>query len=123
MFGLTLSKPALYALVVAAALALAGLGFWRGMAAIDNAREAAVAAAIETRDSYWREQIAISNAAAEKERASIAERVIDAEAARGVADAAAADAYERLRKKNEALPDGDGCGVSAERGGLLDSIR
>lgn len=123
MFGLTLSKPAIYAAVVAVVLALAGLGFWRGVTAIRVDKERAVAVAIESRDAHWRGQIAESNAAAERERADMAERLSAAntERARAVADAAAA--YEELRKKNEELPGGDGCGLSPDRGGLLDAIR
>lgn len=108
---------------VAAALVIVAFGFWRGMAAIDAAQERAVAAAILAERNHWTTQIAASNAVAEKERADMAERLSAAntERARAVADADAA--YEELRKKNEELPGGDGCGLSPDRGGLLDAIR
>lgn len=111
------------ALVVVAVLAIAGLGFWRGMAAIDAAQERAVAAAVLAERNHWTAQIAASNAVAEKERADMAERLSAANTERAEAVRQAGDAYEKLRKKNEELPGGDGCGLSPDRGGLLDAIR
>lgn len=118
-----LSKPALYGLAAALLLALAGLGFWRGMAAIESAQQRAVTVAIEGRDSHWRAEIAKSNAEAANARAAQAILVADAAAKQAHAEADAKAAYDELEKKNAALPVNPECGLSAERGGLLDQIR
>lgn len=123
MFGLSLSKPALYGLLALGLVALAGLGFWRGMAAIDSAQQRAVAIAVEGRDDHWKAQFAESNAAVANARAAQAILVADAEAKRARAEADAKAAYDELEKKNAAMPVNPECGLSAERGGLLDSIR
>lgn len=123
MLGLNVSKPALIALAAALLLALAGLGFWRGMAAIETAQSRAVAVAIEGRDAHWRAEIAESNAQVANARAAQAILVADAAAKQARAEADAKAAYDELEKKNAALPVNPECGLSAERGGLLDSIR
>ncbi|MGX1786825.1 hypothetical protein ACWIGM_08820 [Bosea sp. NPDC055332] len=119
----SLSKPAIIALAVALLLALAGLGFWRGMAAIDSAQRRAVAVAVEGRDAHWRAEIAKSNAEVANARATQAILVANAAAKQARAEADAKAAYDELEKKNAALPVNPECGLSAERGGLLDSIR
>ena len=123
MFGLSISKPALYGLAALGLVALAGLGFWRGLAAIESNQAAAVAQATAARDSHWEAQIAKSNAAVANARAAQAILVADAEAKRARAESAAQAALDELEKKNAALPVNPDCGLSAERGGLLDAIR
>lgn len=120
---LSLSKPALTVLAVAALIALAGIGFWRGMVAIESAQAAAVAIAVEGRDAHWRGEIAKSNAEVANARAAQAILVADAAAKQARAEAEAKAAYDELEKKNAAMPVNPECGLSAERGGLLDSIR
>lgn len=123
MLGLKLGKPALYAAALAALLALAGLGFWRGMAAIENAQQRAVAVAVEGRDSHWRAEIEASNAAVANARAAQAILVAAAEVKRAKAEAEAKAAFDELERKNAALPVNPECGLSLERGGLLDAIK
>lgn len=118
-----LSKPVLIALAAALLLALAGFCFWRGMAAIENAQARAVAVAVEGRDSHWRAEIAKSNAEVANARAAQAILVADAAAKQARAEAEAKAAYDELEKKNAALPVNPECGLSAERGSLLDAIR
>jgi Skp family chaperone for outer membrane proteins len=104
-------------------LAIIGFGFWRGMAAIDAAQERAVKAAVSAERNHWTAQIAESNAAVERERAELSDRLSIANSERARADESVRAAYEELRKKNEEMPGGDGCGLSPDRGGLLGAIR
>jgi hypothetical protein len=67
--GLKLSRGLVIGLVIAGLFAAGGLGFWRGMAAIERMVETARVEAIAGRDAHWRGEIAQSNAAAEAERA------------------------------------------------------
>ncbi|CAN7598353.1 hypothetical protein [Bosea sp. LjRoot237] len=120
---LKLGKPALYALALAGLLALAALGFWRGMAAIDNAQAAAVAVATAAERNHWRAEIEKSNAAVANARAAQAILVAAAETKLARAEADAKAAFDELEKKNAALPVNPECGLSAERGGLLDRIK
>lgn len=104
-------------------LAIIALGFWRGMAAIDAAQERAVKAAVSAERGYWVTEIANSNALAELERLEMSRRVLAAETERAEAETQAKTAFDELEKKNAEMPGGDGCGLSLERGSLLDAIR
>ena len=104
-------------------LAIIAFGFWRGMAAIDAAQERAVKAAVSAERGYWITEIANSNALAERERLEMSRRVFAAETERAEAESTADAALENLRKKTAEMPGGDGCGLSLERGSLLDAIR
>lgn len=104
-------------------LAIVAFGFWRGMAAIDAAQERAVKAAVSAERGYWVTEIANSNALAERERLEMSRRILAAETERAEAETQAKTAFDELEKKNAELPDGDGCGLSLERGSLLDTIR
>lgn len=118
-----ISKPALYMAVIAIILALAGLSFWRGMAAIDGMVTSAAVTARSERDAVWKDQIAESNAVAERARADQAIKAAALEFAAAQAEARATAALSELEKKNAALPGADSCGLSAERGRLLDDLR
>jgi hypothetical protein len=76
MFGLSRTAVTLAAaaLVYSLLVAVGGLAFWRGMAAIERMTEAAATAAREERDAHYRAEIAASNAriAAERAEAAIA---------------------------------------------------
>ena len=117
--GIKLGKGVIIALGFAALLAIAGLSFWRGMAAIDSLVETARTSAIAERDAHWRAEIATSNAAVEAERHRQAEAAL-------VADQATRAELEALQKqlidleaRNAALPNGDRCGLDRGRVRLL----
>lgn len=109
--------------MAAMVLAVIAFGFWRGMAAIDAAQERAVKAAVSAERGYWVTQIAESNALAERELLEMSRRILAAETERAEAEAQAKTAFDELEKKNAELPGGDSCGLSLERGSLLDAIR
>lgn len=67
--GFKLSRGLVIGVMVAGLLAAGGIGFWRGMAAIERVVETARTEAIAARDAHWRGEIAKSNALAEAERA------------------------------------------------------
>ena len=117
--GLKWGKPVVILLVLAAFLALTGLGAWRAMVRIDNMVVRAAESARVERDAHWRAEIAASNAAVERARA-------DQIAAAALAEAKANAELATLRKTlsdmeaaNAALPDADRCGLGRDRVRLL----
>lgn len=86
--GLKLTRGLVIGLVIGGLFAAGGLGFWRGMAAIERMVETARVEAIDKRDAHWRGEIAQSNAVAEAERArqSIAAATSSAVAERTISD-------------------------------------
>lgn len=112
-------KAGLIALAVAAVLALAGLGFWRGIASVGAMVEAARIAAAAERDARWEAEIARANEAVERARAdqAIAVAAIEREAAEHAARLE--DQLERLERENASLPDGGDCGLGRDRVRLL----
>lgn len=108
-------------LAIAALLALAGLGYWRGMTALDGMVAEARASAVAERDAHWRAEIAASNAEAERQRA---EQAINAAAAQGAAQlriAALTSELEQMEAANAGLPNGDACGLGRDRVRLLNA--
>lgn len=108
---------------LAALLALAGLGFWRGLVAIERMEETAAAAARQERDTHWRAEIARANAAVSAARA---EQVL----ASARADTAARDAEGRfqeqlkqLEKNDAALAGGADLVLRRDRVRVLDGAR
>ena len=102
-------------ITILAAMGLYAWGAHQLRTLVTEAREEAK----EARDQFWRAAIAESNATAEAARAASAN-------ARAQAEATARAEIDRLRvqltdmeKANAALPDGDLCGIDAERLRLL----
>lgn len=109
--------------IVLVLLALAGLGFWRGLVAIERLQAQAAEAAHAERDAHWRAEIAAANAQAERARADQAQAVATIEA-RAAGDAARLQAeLNEMEKANAALAGGDRCGLERDRVRLLDGAR
>jgi hypothetical protein len=104
-------------------LALAGLGFWRGMVAIERMQERAAGAARAERDAHWRAEISAANAKAEHARADQAQAVAAIEA-RAAGDAVRLQTeLNEMEKANAALAGGDRCGLGRDRVRLLDGAK
>lgn len=86
--------------VLATLLALAGLGFWRGLVAIERLQNEAATLARQERDSHWQAEIAKANAAVEAARAN--QVLISARA-----DTAARDAEARFQEQLKQLEKDD----------------
>lgn len=86
--------------VLASLLALAGLGFWRGLVAIERLQDEAATLARQERDSHWQAEIAKANAAVEAARAN--QVLISARA-----DTAARDAEVRFQERLKQLEKDD----------------
>lgn len=106
-------------IVVALLFAAGGLGFWRGLVAIERIETAAAEGAKNLCNAGWEAQIAKSNTAVATART---EQVL----ASARADAAARDVegqvqarLKQLGEANAALPGGDHCGLSRDRVRLL----
>lgn len=113
--GLNLSR----AFVALALLALAALGFWRGIATIKGMVSEARTAAIMERDAHWTAEIEKSNAETAlrqlqdqhiaQQRSAVAEAEITGLKA----------TLSELEKSNVALPNGARCGLGRDRVRLL----
>lgn len=110
-------------LAVLALLALAGLGFWRGMVAIDAMEARAAATAKAERDAHWRAQIATSNALVEKARADQAVAAMAADEKLRAAAAEFETQLKDLESRNAELPHGDRIGIGRDRVRLLNGAR
>lgn len=117
---LTLSKPVVIALAVAGLLALAGAGFWRGMARIEAMTLAAADGARKERDAHWSAEIEKSNAAVARVHAEQAARVVALESEIASAEARSVSLENELERKNAELPNAAVCGLDAGRWRLLD---
>lgn len=117
----SISKPAAYAIIVGGLLALAGLGFWRGLSKIDAMVAHAATAAKTERDAHWQAEIAKSNQAVAEARTEQALRSVALQAAVAAADDRARAAEDLLEKRNAELPAGPSCGLDRARGRLLDT--
>ncbi|CAN5129145.1 hypothetical protein BH10PSE8_BH10PSE8_00910 [soil metagenome] len=111
------------AIAVIALLALAGLGFWRGMVAIDAMELRAATTARAERDAHWRAEIATSNALVEKARADQAVAAMAADAAIREAQSRFQAELKDLEKRNAELPHGDRVGIGRDRVRLLNGAR
>jgi len=105
--------------VLALLFAAGGLGFWRGLVAIERIQSAAAEGATKLCNAGWEAQIAKSNVAVATART---EQVL----ASARADAAARDVegqvqarLKQLGEANAALPGGDHCGLGRDRVRLL----
>lgn len=116
---LALSKPVVIVIAIAGLLALAGAGFWRGMARIDALTVAAADGARKERDAHWQAEIEKANAATERARSDQAVRAAMLEAAAAAASERAASMETELEKANAALPNAAACGLDRDRGRLL----
>lgn len=122
-FALRNWKPLAGAFAVLVLLALAGVGFWRGMVAIDAMEARAAAAATKARDAHWRAEIATSNALVEKARADQAEAAMRADATIREAESRHQTELKDLESRNAQLPDGDRRGIGRDRVRLLNGAR
>ncbi|SFD78149.1 hypothetical protein SAMN05428997_1587 [Bosea sp. CRIB-10] len=117
------SKPLAGVGAALALLALAGLGFWRGVAVIERLQAQAAASARAERDAHWRAEIAAANALAERARAEQAQAVAAIEA-RAAGDARRLQTeLNAMEAANAALAGGDRCGLERDRVRLLDGAR
>lgn len=104
-------------------LALAALGFWRGMVAIERMQAQAAATARAERDAHWRAQISAANAEMERVRADQAQAMAAIEA-RAAGDAARLQTeLNEMEKANAALAGGDRCGLERDRVRLLNGAK
>lgn len=104
-------------------LALAGLGFWRGMAAIERLQEKAAESARAERDAHWRVEISAANVQAERARADQAQAVAAIEARAAGDTARLQTELNEMEKANAALAGGDRCGLERDRVRLLDGAK
>lgn len=114
-----MSKPLIGALAIAGLVALGGLGFWRGMAAIKSSIETAAESARAERNAHWKAEIAISNAEASARRAAQASAAAKAESEAGAQIARLTQQLTELERANATLPGGDACGIGRDRLRLL----
>lgn len=112
-------KPLIALLVVLVLLALAGLGFWRGLVAIERLQETAASAARDQRDAHWTAEIAKANAAVERARAEQAQAAMAADATLRETTARFQTELNDLEARNAALPDGARRGLGRDRVRLL----
>jgi hypothetical protein len=104
-------------------LALAGLGFWRGMVAIERLQKQAAEAARAERDAHWKAEIGAANAKVERARADQAQAVAAIEV-KAAGDAARFQTeLNVMEKANAALAGGDRCGLERDRVRLLDGAK
>jgi predicted lipid-binding transport protein (Tim44 family) len=113
-------KPALALAAVLLVLLLIGLCFWRGMVAIDGMQDRASLAAKAAADAKWQAQIALSNAAVERERADQIRASAAADKAARAEIARLSETLSDLERRNASLPNADACGLDHDRVRLLD---
>ena len=114
-------RATLIALVAIAGLsALAGAGFWRGMARIEAMTLAAADGARKERDAHWSAEIEKSNSAVARVHAEQAARVVTLESEIASAEARSVSLENELERKNAELPNAAVCGLDAGRWRLLD---
>jgi hypothetical protein len=111
----TIAVVALVALLFAAG----GLGFWRGMVAIERIETAAAAGATKLCNAGWETQIAKSNVAVATARTEQALASARAEAVSRDVESQVEARLKELGKANAALPGGDHCGIGRDRVRLL----
>lgn len=107
------------ALLIASLFALAGVGFWRGLVAIERMQAAAADGATKLCNAGWETQIAKSNVAVATART---EQVLASARADAVSRDVEGQVEARLKelgKANAALPGGDRCGIGRDRVRLL----
>lgn len=113
MFGL--SKPVAYGLAALALLALAGLGFWRGVDRIAEWQASIARAAAEARDAKWKAEIERSNALVAEARATQARAALALAEALAAERQRTADRLAELETANASLPGADAICLDADR--------
>lgn len=112
-------KAAAVAVVVALLFAAGGLGFWRGLVAIERIQAEAAAAATRICNAGWESQIAKSNVAVATARTEQALASARADAAARDVEGQVQARLKQLGEANAALPGGDHCGLGRDRVRLL----
>jgi Flp pilus assembly protein TadG len=100
-------------------LALGGLGFWRGLVAIERMQTAAADGATRLCNAGWETQIAKSNVAIATARTEQVLASARADAASRDVESQVEARLKQLGKANAALPGGDHCGIGRDRVRLL----
>lgn len=108
---------------LAALLALAGLGFWRGLVAIERLQATAATRARQERDSHWQAEIAKANAAVATARADQVVASARADIAARDAESRFQDELKKLEKDDAALAGGADLVLRRDRVRVLDSAR
>lgn len=106
-------------IVVALLFAAGGLGFWRGLVAIERIQTAAAEGATKLCNAGWETQIARSNVAVASARTEQALASARADAASRDVESQVEARLKELGKANAALPGGDRCGIGRDRVRLL----
>lgn len=106
--------------VLVALFALGGLGFWRGLVAIERLQDQAAATARDAQDAKWRGQIAEANAAVATARAEQALAAARADAASRDAEARFQTELTKLEKADAALAGGADLVLRRDRVRVLD---
>jgi uncharacterized iron-regulated membrane protein len=104
---------------ILALLAAIAFGGWMTFRTISGMIEHAETRATDLERAKWQTEIEKSNAAANKQVADQAKRALEIETDANQRVTEATQAYEELRKRNEALPNGTAVGLDAARGQLL----
>lgn len=111
------------AIVALALFALGGLGFWRGLVAIERLQTRAAELARSERDAHWRAEISAANAKTQAARAEQAIAVSIAEARAAEAQRTIEIQSSELEKANAALAGGDRGGLERDRVRLLNGAK
>ena len=114
-----LGRGAVIALIVAALLALAGLGSWGAVSGIRSYLASVAQAAIDARDLHWRLQVAEANLAVQSARTEQALAVSRIEAQAAEENRLLRDKVSTLEKANAALAGFDDGGIDPDRVRLL----
>lgn len=109
--------------VVLLLLALAGLGFWRGLVAIERLQDKAAMIARDAQDAKWEAQIAKANAAVASAQAQQAVAAARADAATRDAEARFQEQLNRLEKDDAALAGGADLVLRRDRVRVLDGAK
>lgn len=114
-----LARPVLIGLAAAGLLALAGLGFARGMTTIDDMVKAAAQAARDERDAHWRAEIERTNAMALQEALRQAGQALEISRLADQEISRLRGELTELEKLNAGLANGGACGLDRDRVRLL----
>ncbi|AQZ51927.1 hypothetical protein Mame_02601 [Martelella mediterranea DSM 17316] len=113
------TKQMVPVILIAALLAVAGIATRAAVGKVSDMIDDRIATAKAERDAHWRAEVAEANAALSGAIAELARQAMRADGEIRAAEAAAHDQLKQMEVDNAALPDGDGCGVSARRLQLL----
>lgn len=107
---------------LAALLALAGLGFWRCLVAIERLQDKAASVARDAQDAKWQAEIAKANTAAANARADQARASARAESAARDAESRFQEQLKELEKNDAALAGGADLVLRRDRVRVLDGV-